>query len=95
MALNAVKRPLHHISYEKEHFRPIPSPACSNCIQERWEGPVLKLVVGAVVSIAMVGSAIAADLPRREPVPPPAPVAVGKAPIGKLPWGKGPVVARY
>jgi hypothetical protein len=56
---------------------------------------VLKLVVGAVVSIAMVGSAIAADLPRREPVPPPAPVAVGKAPIGKLPWGKGPVVARY
>ena len=56
---------------------------------------MLKLVVGAVVSIAMIGSAIAADLPRREPVPPPAPVAVGKAPIGKLPFGKGPVVAKY
>ena len=56
---------------------------------------MLKLVIGAVVSVVMVGSAIAADLPRREPVPPPAPVAVGKAPIGKLPFGKGPVVARY
>lgn len=60
-----------------------------------WEGSVLKLVIGAVVSVVMVGSAIAADLPRREPAPPPAPVAVGKAPIGKLPFGKGPVVARY
>ena len=47
------------------------------------------------VSVAMVGGAIAADLPRSEPVPPPAPLAVGKAPIGKLPFGKGPVVARY
>ena len=56
---------------------------------------MLKLLVGALASIAMVGGAIAADLPRREPVPPPSPVAVRKAPIGKAPFGKGPVVARY
>jgi hypothetical protein len=56
---------------------------------------VLRYVVGILVSATMVGGAIAADLPRKEPVPPPAPVAVGKAPIGKLPFGKGPVVARY
>ena len=54
---------------------------------------MLKLVLGAVASLAMVGGALAADPPRREPLPPAAPV--GKAPIGKLPFGKGPVVARY
>lgn len=56
---------------------------------------MLKFLFVAVASFAMVGGALAADLPRKEPVPPPAPVAVGKAPIGKLPFGKGPVVARY
>jgi hypothetical protein len=56
---------------------------------------MLKLIVGVLASAAMVGGAIAADLPRKEPEPPPPPVAVGKAPIGKLPFGKGPVVARY
>lgn len=56
---------------------------------------MLKILIGTLASIAMVGGAIAADLPRAEPVPPPAPVAVGKAPIGKAPFGKGPVVARY
>ena len=56
---------------------------------------MLKFLVGVLASIAMVGGAIAADLPRKEPVPPPAPVAFGKAPIGKLPFGKGPVVVRY
>ena len=55
----------------------------------------MKFLVGALASIAMVGGAIAADLPRTEPAPPPPPVAVGKAPIGKAPFGKGPVVARY
>ena len=54
---------------------------------------MLKLLLGALATIAMVGGAIAADLPRREPPPVVAPV--GKAPIGKVPWGKGPVVARY
>lgn len=54
---------------------------------------MLKILLAAVASLAMVGGAIAADLPRKEPPPPPPPV--GKAPIGKLPFGKGPVVARY
>ena len=54
---------------------------------------MLKLLLGALATIAMVGGDIAADLPRREPPPVVAPV--GKAPIGKAPFGKGPVVARY
>ena len=54
---------------------------------------MLKFLLGALASIAMVGGAVAADLPRREPPPVAAPV--GKAPIGKAPFGKGPVVARY
>ena len=58
-----------------------------------WEGSLLKLLFAAVASLAMVGGALAADLPRKEPPPVAAPV--GKAPIGKLPFGKGPVVARY
>ena len=55
----------------------------------------MKFLVGALASLAMVGGAIAADLPRKEPPPPPEAVPVGKAPIGKAPFGKGPVVARY
>ena len=50
-------------------------------------------VVAATFALASVASA--ADLPRKEPPPP---VAVGKAPVGKLPGkypGKYPVVARY
>ena len=54
---------------------------------------MLKFLFAAVASLAMVGGALAADLPRKEPPPVVAPV--GKAPIGKLPFGKGPVVARY
>ena len=52
--------------------------------------PMLKFVLGALVTIAMVGGAIAADLPRPQP-PPPYAAPVGKAPF----WGKTPVVARY
>ena len=54
---------------------------------------MIKFLFAAIASLAMVGGALAADLPRKEPPPPPPPV--GKAPIGKLPFGKGPVVARY
>ena len=54
---------------------------------------MLKILLAAAASLAMVGAAGAADLPRKETPPPVAPV--GKAPIGKLPFGKGPVVARY
>ncbi len=59
---------------------------------------MLKILIAASASVAMVGAAIAADLPRKEPPPPPAPVGkapVGKAPIGKAPFGKGPVIAKY
>ena len=50
---------------------------------------ILSVVTAA--SLAMLSVAAAADLPRREPPPPVAPV--GKAPIGKLPIGKG--VGKY
>jgi hypothetical protein len=64
---------------------------------------VLKILIAATASLAMVGTAVAADLPRAQPAPVVAPVGkapvgkapVGKAPIGKAPLGKGPVVARY
>jgi len=49
-----------------------------------------KLVFMMAASLAMVGAAAAADLPRAQP----APVAVGpvgKAPIGKTPIGKAPI----
>jgi hypothetical protein len=76
----------------KNIFAQILSLLLWRCVQN-WEGPMLKFLLGALASIAMVGGAIAADLPRREPPPVAAPV--GKAPIGKAPFGKGPVVARY
>ena len=59
---------------------------------------MLKLLLGVLASISLVGGAMAADLPRKEPPPVAAPIGkapIGKAPIGKLPFGKGPVVARY
>ena len=56
---------------------------------------MLKFLLGAIAAIAPVGGATAADLPRSEPAPPLPPIGYGKAPIGKLPFGKGPVVARY
>ena len=52
-----------------------------------------KILLGVLASVALVGGAMAADLPRKEPPPVAAPI--GKAPIGKLPFGKGPIVARY
>jgi hypothetical protein len=59
---------------------------------------MLKILISAAASLAMVGAAVAADLPRKEPPPPVAPVGkapVGKAPVGKAPVGKGPVIAKY
>jgi len=49
---------------------------------------MLKILTATAASLAMLGAAAAADLPRKEP-PPPAP-PVGKAPIGKYPVGKYP-----
>ena len=50
---------------------------------------MIKIVLAMGACLAMVSTAAAADLPRRQP-PPPQPV-VGKAPIGKYPVGKYPV----
>jgi hypothetical protein len=50
---------------------------------------MLKFVILGTASLALVGSAAAADLPRAQPVYSQAPV--GKAPIGKAPIGKTPV----
>jgi hypothetical protein len=54
-----------------------------------WEINMLKFVILGTASLALVGSAAAADLPRAQPVYTQAPV--GKAPIGKAPVGKYPV----
>ena len=62
-----------------------------------WELQMLKFAILGVVSLAFVGTAVAADLPRKEPVAAPAPVGkypVGKSPVGKYPVGKAPVVTR-
>lgn len=51
---------------------------------------MLKSVLAVSAVLAMVGGAVAADLPTAEPAP--VVVApVGKAPIGKAPIGKEPV----
>lgn len=51
---------------------------------------MLKFVILGVASFAFVGTAVAADLPQRQPVAA-APAAVGKYPVGKYPVGKSPV----
>jgi hypothetical protein len=53
---------------------------------------MLKFVILGIASLAFVGTAIAADLPRPQPVAP-APAPVGKYPVGKSPVGKYPVAA--
>jgi hypothetical protein len=50
---------------------------------------MLKILTVTAASLAMLCAASAADLPRKEPPPPAAPV--GKAPIGKYPVGKAPI----
>ncbi len=51
---------------------------------------MLKFVIATSATLAWIGVAAAADLPRAQPAPVVAP-AVGKAPIGKAPVGKAPV----
>jgi hypothetical protein len=61
-----------------------------------WEILMLKFVILGVASLAFVGTAIAADLPRPQPQPAAAPVGkypLGKYPVGKSPIGKYPVAA--
>lgn len=63
---------------------------------------MLKLLIAGTASFGLVGSAIAADLPRSQPVTQTAQVGkmpigktpIGKTPIGKTPIGKAPLVTR-
>ena len=64
-------------------------PAVGNSADQTWGVTMLKILTATAASLAMLGAAAAADLPRKEP-PPPAP-PVGKAPIGKYPVGKAPI----
>jgi hypothetical protein len=60
---------------------------------------VVKVLMIAGATLAMVTAASAADLPRPQPVPQQPPMVgkmpIGKGPIGKGPVGKGPVVPHY
>ena len=57
---------------------------------ESCENPMLKFVILGIASLAFVGTAVAADMPRPQPVAA-APTPVGKYPVGKYPVGKSPV----
>ena len=66
----------------------------SGPFRKRWpsntgELVMLKILTVVAASFALLSAAAAADLPRKEPPPPVAPV--GKAPIGKFPV---PVVSK-
>jgi hypothetical protein len=54
---------------------------------------MLKFAIVGTASFALMGTALAADLPHPQPVVQSAPVGkypVGKAPVGKYPIGKAP-----
>src|ERR1700686_1098416 len=58
---------------------------------------VMKIVIIAGATLALVTAAGAADMPRPQPVYQQAQLGkmpIGKSPIGKSPIGKGPVVPR-
>ena len=50
---------------------------------------MLRLVIAGTATLAFLGTAVAADLPRPQPVVQTAPI--GKYPVGKYPVGKTPV----
>ncbi|HEY9215142.1 MAG TPA: hypothetical protein VIQ29_20095 [Ancylobacter sp.] len=50
---------------------------------------MLKTLLVASSSLAMMGAVLAADLPQPQPVAE-TPAYIGKAPIGKAPVGKAP-----
>ena len=57
---------------------------------------MLKFVIIGTSSLALMGTAIAADLPHPQPVVQTGPVGkfpVGKTPVGKYPIGKAPAPA--
>lgn len=55
------------------------------------ESTVVKVMIVAGATLAMVTAACAADLPRPQPVPPQPAIGIGKMPVGKAPIGKAPV----
>jgi len=58
---------------------------------------MMKTLIAAGATLALVTAAGAADLPRPQPVYQQAPVGkmpIGKSPIGKSPVGKAPIVSR-
>ena len=58
---------------------------------------MMKIVIVAGATLAVVTAASAADIPRPQPVYQQAQIGkmpIGKTPIGKTPIGKTPVVAR-
>jgi hypothetical protein len=64
--------------------------------QVAMEISMLKYIIIGATSLAFVGTAVAADMPRPQPVVQSGPVGkypVGKFPVGKAPLGKAPVVA--
>jgi hypothetical protein len=59
---------------------------------------MMKIVIMAGATLAMVTAAGAADFPHPQPVYQQAPVGkmpIGKTPVGKAPIGKAPVATRY
>jgi hypothetical protein len=66
----------------------------SSRLQRQQGNFMLKFVIVGTASLALAGTAVAADLPRPQPVVQTAPVGkwpVGKTPIGKYPVGKYPI----
>jgi len=64
------------------------------------EALMLRFAIVGAASLAFVGTAVAADLPRPQPVVQAAPVGkwpgkspIGKSPVGKYPIGKAPAPA--
>ncbi len=52
---------------------------------------MVKVMIVAGATLAMVTAACAADLPRPQPVPEQPAIGIGKMPIGKAPIGKAPI----
>jgi hypothetical protein len=81
----------HSVSKENRVYR------CLVLLSRRRD-TVMKFVIVAGATLAMVVAASAADLPRPQPVYQQAAVGkmpIGKSPIGKSPVGKAPVPVRY
>jgi hypothetical protein len=73
-----------------------PSGYCRIVPRYEQETLMLKYLILGTASLAFAGTAVAADLPKPQPVYQSAPVGkypVGKYPVGKTPIGKYPAAA--